>query len=97
MSSYLPETSPLNSHIADDGVQHGGDMVRLTLEEHDGASFVAVIERLEDLRHIITLAPERSHGADLARASRAPWERTRTWVSCSESSAEQGRDEETRE
>ena len=89
VSSYLPKTSPLNSHVADDGVQHSSYVVRPALEEHDGSSIIAFIERLENLRHIVTLAPERGHGTDFSRAGWAPWERARTWVCRSEGSAEQ--------
>jgi hypothetical protein len=68
---YLPETSPLDFHIAQDRIELSGDPVFLVFWKHNNAVRTACFECLHDVRHIVSMVAicEYSAGLDLALRS----------------------------
>jgi hypothetical protein len=78
-SPYRPDTFPINGHIVDDRIELRPDPVVFAFWKDYCSTMVALLECIEDLRCIISLAPEGFHraGPTIAEWANWNWERTK--------------------
>jgi hypothetical protein len=71
LETYLPESSPLDFHIAQDWIELSGDPVGLVFWKYDNTVCTACFECLQYMRHIICMVAICDDGTGLDLALRS--------------------------